>query len=64
MKELLHEFELLLQVIGDESLSTEERIAAMERVNTLYPLILEYRNEITDLSGKINTLAEIVSESE
>ncbi len=64
MKELLHEFELLLQVIGDESLSTEERISAMERVNTLYPIILEYQKEVIELSNKIDTLAEIVSESE
>ncbi len=64
MKELLHEFELLLQVIGDESLTTDERISAMERVNNLYPIILEYQKEVTELSGKINTLAEIVAESE
>ncbi len=60
MKELVNEFELLLQVIGDESLTTEERIAAMNRVDVLYPLILEYQKEITEISEKLDNLADII----
>lgn len=64
MKELVQEFETLLQVIGDERLSTEERIKANERISELFPLVLEYQKEVTDISDKLNGLAEIMKDNE